>query len=54
MVPFKLLYRDADSLEVSELSKGLSKVGSEILLFHHTRALVKLLRRTYLKRNLMH
>ena len=54
MLPFELLYRDVDSLEVSNLDKNLLKVGSEILPFHHTRILVKVLRRTYPKRNLMH
>ena len=33
-------------LEVSNSVKSLSKVGSETQLFHYTRALVKLLRRT--------
>ena len=42
MLPFELLYRDVDFLEVSNLDKELSKVGSETLLFHHTRILVKL------------
>ena len=54
MLPFELLYRDVSSLEVSPLIMNLSKVGLETLLFHHTRILVKLLRRTYPKRNLMH
>ena len=54
MLPFELLYRDVDTLEFLIWIKSLSKVGSEILLFHHTRTLVKLLRRTYPKRNLMH
>ena len=47
MIPLELLYRDVDSLEVSNLDKKFVKVGSEILPFHHTRTLVKLLRRTY-------
>ena len=31
MLPFELFYRDVDSLEVSNLVKELSKVGSETL-----------------------
>ena len=55
LLPFELLYRDVDPLEVSNLDKEfISKIGSETLLFHHIRALVKLLRRTCPKRNLMH
>ena len=54
MLPFQLLYRDVNSFEVSNWINSSSKLGSETLLFHHIRTLVKLLRKTCPKRNLMH
>ena len=56
MLPFKLLYRDVDSSEVSNLDKEFIKnrLRNKNRLFHHTRTLVKFLRRIYPKWNLMH
>ena len=54
VLPFELLYRDVNSLEVSNWIQSLSEIGWEILFFHHARTLVKVLRKYSPKWNLMH
>ena len=54
ILPFEVLYRDVDFLEVSNLDKEFIKSRLRDSAFHHTRILVKLSRRSYPKRNLMH
>ena len=54
MLPFELLYRDAETSGVSNLNKEFSKSRLRDSVFSSYRALGKLLRRTCPKRNLMH
>ena len=54
MLPFELLYRDVDSLKVSNLNKELIKSRLRDSAFSSYRTLGKLLTRTSPKRNLMH
>ena len=51
---FRVDSLEVDSLEVSNLEKEYFKSRLRDSAFYHTRMLVKLLRRIYLKRNLMH
>ena len=54
MLPFELLYRDVDCLEVANLDKEFIKSRLRDSAFSSFKILVKLLRRTYPKQNLMH